>query len=154
VSYRPPIDLTVVAWLAGIAELSGVDVSTSMLSEVKGIGFIRVSLVGGAPDGAVPLRQGVVTCSCYARRMNSSKPAWGQAAHIADTVLDACYGTNVARTVQPRGESGAGSWPTVDVCSVRPMTEPRRITGDPDALARYDIDVEFVTMSTTWAAAV
>lgn len=137
---RANTDLVTVGWLAGVPGLNGSMVASTLPSDVSGwaaSGFVQVSTVGGAPDAYVPMRGPVVSVDCWAVSPNSARPPWGKANNLAEHVAAACQDhRGCTRVVVLPGE-----YPAVRVHQAYLLTEPRRVSEDDGAYARYQFDM-------------
>lgn len=127
------------AWLKSLTLLEGTDVGTSLPdpSRWSGDQFLQVTIVGGAPDPAVPLHKVLVQVDCYATRGgNSPKPAWDAAGALAGLVLLLTYDSGHCAVSTKDG------YADVYVADVIARTEPRRQLAEAAALARYSVDLE------------
>lgn len=102
--------------------------------------FVQVMQVGGSPDIDVPMFHPVVSLNAFAMKPGSLKPPWGQAHHLVMRVLMATYAT--AR--QPAGRVELDlpdNYGRAIVCSVYPVSQPRKIPSDPSQYAVYNLDL-------------
>lgn len=103
-------------------------------------GFVQVGIVGGVTDIDVPTRKPIVQLDVYVPSINTTKPQWGRANALAETVVAACYGDESPATVLNLGTGRAGA----RVQSVYLASEPRRMWNDPGGYARYTFDLVIV----------
>lgn len=141
----PTSDLVALAWVRGITASGPFDparVATTLPSGAGAdalltLGWVQLTVVGGAPDIDVPVRRPAVAVDCWAAAANGGKPPWGRAAVLAETVRLATEGTSAWRR---NVTTGAGFDPA-RVMSVRAISEPRRILSDPGRYARVQFDL-------------
>jgi len=104
-------------------------------------GFIQVTAVGGSPSMDLPQANPVLTVDCWANNGDSAQAPWGKAANLAENIRYALYTnpTFFGKQVDPGSQ-----FALVRVLSAWFITEPRRITGDPNAYARFSFDLTLV----------
>lgn len=140
-SERPNSELVAIAWLKGVPALPTGQVGTTLPADETKYpnGFLQVAGVGGSPKANVPVRRPVVRVSCW--MPTSSKPRFGEAANLAERVIEATFGADghgqTGRVVFP----GPGDYMPARVMSIFPVSEPTRVP-DPAGMARYDVDLE------------
>jgi hypothetical protein len=82
----------------------------------------------------------VFQVDCWASNPNSSKPPWGKAFALAETVIAGCYTLNpqlASRTVIL-----PAAFENARVMSAFPLSEPRRIEADESSYARVQFDLQ------------
>lgn len=141
---HPTSELVAVAWLKTLAALPSSNIATTLPKDSAGWtadGFVQVTAVGGSPNLYVPLNDPVVSVDCWAAAASGSSSPWGKANQLAEIVRAASY----VRTAFPVLVTGLpGNYNNARVHSAWPITEPRRITGDPGSYARYTFDLQLV----------
>lgn len=142
--FRPNSELVATAYLKQMlsdAGVTGVIVGTTLPQdkETWKEGFVQVLVAGGAPNVDLPVARPVIQVDCWVPSINSTKPQWGRANHIAEQIRSQVYtdDASVLEVVTLTGYSPARVFTSV----VR--TEPRRINDDPAGHARYTFDLEF-----------
>lgn len=106
-------------------------------------GFAQVLVVGGAPDVDTPVRRPLIQVDCWVPSVNSSKPQWGKANHIAEVIMNAMFDDNKnAKTL------ALGTYRNARVQAAYLVSEPRRVNNDPAGHARYTFD-----MTLAWVTA-
>lgn len=149
----PTNELVAVAWLGSIPALQPLGgtqmVATTLPADVNAdgtvaawtqTGFITVTVVGGSPDPYLPVKRPVLQVDCWATRPGSSKPPWGQANVLAETIRYATLqrlGFNRPLTLTV----SSVSYPGAVVISAYLATEFRRIYSDAADYARYQGDL-------------
>ena len=138
-TYYPSSDLVTVAYLSMLGlPADGIDTDLPADPATWSTnGFAQVTAVGGSPDIYVPVYQPAVQVDVWCTRVGSELPPWNQAGHLAGQLVAATYDTdnlNVSPTLP------AGFRP-VRVLSAFPLSEPRRVMGDPAGFARVTLDL-------------
>lgn len=135
----PNAELVACAWVGAILDPSMVgttlpDDNTSWATS----GFVQVNGVGGTPNIYVPTRASVLGLQFWAVAPSSTKPPWGKAANLAETVLAATYDrARMGLTV-----TLPGGFPAAVVQTAYPLGDPVRVPGDPANYARYVLDIQ------------
>jgi hypothetical protein len=94
--------------------------------------------MGGIPSAFIMTRTPVLQVDAWAVAPNSARPAWNRASVTIEAIRDACYGAMAHQVIaMPAG------FTAVELQGVIPRSEPRRMTGDVDAIAHYVITLEF-----------
>lgn len=152
-------ELVTLAWIRDIVTtygvaagtvLQGPDPETGILSWGD-TGFVTASTVGGTPNGTVPLREPVMEILCHATRVDSqkrptgSRPPWGQANAIAETIIVASRSINHGDT--QRVVTLPAGYPSVRVVDGSALTEPERRRSDEANYAIFGF-----TLSVSWLA--
>jgi hypothetical protein len=149
VTLPPNSELVAVAWLAGVSGLGSSQVATKLPVDTSvwaDDGFVTVGggdgtgggVIGGAPNRYMPLRNPVVSVHCWAVRPGSSRPPWGKAAALAELVVAGTYDETRMR----RALTLPDGYYLARVNEAYPLTEPRRIPGDPSAYAHFQLDLQ------------
>ena len=102
-------------------------------------GFVLVSIVGGSPNVyARGLRRPVIDVQAKWIALASKQPPWSLANELAERIIAGCYRVNASpiQAILPAGYERAF------VQSAYPLTEPRRIGGDPSSIATYQFDMQ------------
>ena len=155
----PTNELVAVAFIGSIAALQPLGgtqmVATTLPADVDAggnpaawtqTGFVTVSVVGGSPDIYRLEKKPVIQVDCWATKPGSSKPPWGQANVIAETIRYAAWqriGFNRPLTIS----AGGVSYPGAVVTSVRLVTEFRRMYSDAADYALYTGDLALTWMT-------
>lgn len=101
-------------------------------------GYVQIpTTVGGSPNVDVPQRQPVMQVDCWANRPNSELAPWNRAESLASRIVEAAQAQRGPITLTVP----AGFRP-VQLKSVWPRTEPRRLPNDPSRFARVSLDLE------------
>ena len=138
----PSPDLVAVTWLKTLTGLPANQIATSLPADNStwaASGFVQAATVGGTPNRDVPTYSPVIQVDCWANNVNSQKPPWGKAGHLAAVIQWATYGAR-----QPGVLGMPDGFYPVRLMSVYPITEPRRILGDESAFARVQLDLSFM----------
>lgn len=136
--HLPMSDAVVVALIKTFPGTPPLGVATSLPGDAGSwadLGFIQVASVGGSPLTHVPVRVPVLQVDCWASNVNSQKPAWSKAGNLAEVVVNATYDFEPLRVTLPE------TFYPARVLSCWPVTEPRRIPGDPSGFARVTFDL-------------
>lgn len=140
----PTTDLVAIAWLRLIAGLPAQQIATKLPKDVtilRTVGFVTTQIVGGNPHPDVPMRQPVVTASCWAApAAGSEKVPWGRAANLAEPIMAATYDRDLMDAEVDLTGFDPDYLPA-RVRTVLALTEPVRVEGDPSGFARFDIDL-------------
>jgi hypothetical protein len=143
---RANTDLVAVAWLGGVTGLTPSMVASRLPTDNTtwaASGFVTVHVSGGTPAIGYALRQPIVTVGCWANTLNSVKPPWGKAFHLAETIVAATEPTDDAgRRAVHRVLTLPGSYPSARVLGATVRSEPRRAYGDAGGAAHVLLDVE------------
>lgn len=137
---KPTTELVAINWLKGVPGLPTDQINTTLPADASKWtdGFVQVLTVGGSPDIHIPARRPVVSVDFWFTPTASNKPRWEHANKLAEIARDACYEDDSARVV----EISVGDYDDARVMSIYPLTEPRRINGDPAGYAHYQMDVQ------------
>lgn len=126
--------------------LQGPDPDTGELSWGD-VGFIQLAVVGGTPNGTVPIRRPVLSLDFWAVNVEGSRPPWNRANGIAEVCVQAHHafgphadGTHVAVTL-PTG------YPAVYVQEFTFLGEPERRPADEANYAHYGCQVQMSWVS-------
>lgn len=143
-SLLPNSELVAQAWLlAAVTGLTGKVATTLPDPPWTDNEFVQIMSVGGGPDQEVPRYNPVISLNCFAMKQGSARPPWGQAAQLANRIIQACYeirynsNSRVLLSMQPSGYMQAV------VTSVYPVSDMRRIPSDPSQYAVYNLDLQF-----------
>lgn len=101
-------------------------------------GFLELQVVGGSPDRDVPRAEPVVRVDAWANSGQSTKVPWGKAESLAETARQAI--SNFPSEQHGRILDMGPDFRDVRVLSVWPISEPRRVEGDPSGYARFTTD--------------
>ncbi|HEX8106106.1 MAG TPA: hypothetical protein VF516_00195 [Kofleriaceae bacterium] len=146
-------ELVALAWIRDIVSvynvalgttLQGPDPDTQVLSWGD-TGFVTASTVGGTPNGTVPLREPVMEILCHATNPGKSRPPWGRANAIAETIIEAARSINWGDTQRP--VTLPTGYPAVRVGDGSALTEPERRRSDEANYAIFGF-----TLSVSWLA--
>jgi hypothetical protein len=144
---RANTGLVATTWIGGVTGLSPAMVACKLPTDNStwaASGFVTVRTTGGSSAVDYALRQPIVTIDCYACTLNSTKPPWGKAWHLAETIHVATEPTNdTARRAVYRDLVLPGDYPGARVMGAITRSEPREAYGDPGGLAHVLLDVEF-----------
>lgn len=140
-AYLPSSELVATSFIKSlnISTSSNFGVATTFPENLESIkdGFVQVQIVGGSPNIYIPERNPLVQVDCYIPSINSSRPAWGKAATLAEQIVQAIYALD--------GTTGKildlGTYQDALVQSAYVAMEPRRIPGDPAGHARFSMDI-------------
>jgi hypothetical protein len=142
---RPNTDLVTLAWLASIPGLSADMCATTLPdpSVWSADGFVVVTGGVGGTMLDVPAKAPVVQIDCYATVASSNKPPWGVAHRLAEHIRAETFQRD--RAVRDL-EIAAGpvTYLPARVASVRLVTEPRRMYGDPADWAHVGFDLQLL----------
>lgn len=136
----PSHELVAVAWLKSITGLPTAQIATTLPADNSSwaaSGFIQVTTVGGNPDIDVPTFRPVVQIDCWANNVDSQRPPWGKATHLAERIVWASY------VDRPGSFDLGASVHTPRLMSVYALSEPRRIISDEAGFARVQFDLSF-----------
>lgn len=121
--------------------LQGPDPDTGVLSWGT-TGFVQCAVVGGTPNGTVPIRRPVLSVDFWAVNVNGSRPPWGRCIAVAELCIQAHYafgpnddGAHIAVTL-PTG------YPSVYVQEFSFLGEPERRPADEANYAHYGCQVQ------------
>lgn len=103
-------------------------------------GFIQIGIIGGVAEIDIPTRKPIVQLDVYVPSVNTSKPQWGHANAIADSIVAACYEDISPGITLDLGTGRTGA----RVQSVYLASEPKRLWNDPGGYARYTFDIVIV----------
>lgn len=142
----PNDELVAMAWLIAAVPLASGKVATTLPDPPwTDNEFVQIMQVGGGSDVDNPIANPVVSCNCFAMKVNSLNPPWGQAAQLAQKIWLATFQPHYA----PHGAVEL-DMPTPSptpygralVRTVSAVSRPRRIPSDPSHYAVYNIDIE------------
>lgn len=144
--FLPTSELVAKHWLLGAVDGLADNVATT-LPDVPWPNneFIQIINVGGTPDQDVPRLNPVVSVSCFAAPVpgkTSIKPGWNRAGDLAMRVWQACFRIRYApdpavAIVLP------DNFVDALVTSVSPVSDIRKIPGDPSQYAGFSLDLLF-----------
>lgn len=139
----PNSDLVLQCWLKTIPGIVNVgmtvpDDETSWADD----GFVQEMCTGGSPHPDFPLRMPMCTLWCWAVKIGSKKPPWGDAARLANLIFNACYDEQAVRRPLTVVAGGNRNYPAVLIKELNVRSEPRPYPGDPGGRARYTFDLE------------
>lgn len=140
---HPSTDLVAQAWLRlAVPGVRVGDVLPATDDALRTAGFIRAVTVGGRAATYVPLRSPVVTAECWvAPPVNGAPRApWNHAAQIAEQIVGATFDDTLMNV--PVDLSSVGDYAPARVLTVIALGEPQRVPNDPDAFARFDLDLQ------------
>ena len=136
----PTDELVAVAWVKAALSLTN-GVSTTLPDKPWADNqWLQIMQVGGSPDIDVPLMDAAISINAYAYSENSLKPPWNQANHLLARLLMATYSLQRQPSSQVELDL-PGDFGRAVICSVRPLSLPRRIPSDPSQYAAYNMDV-------------
>jgi hypothetical protein len=102
-------------------------------------GFVTVAVVGGTPGIDYPWFQPTMSVDCWATKIGSTKPPWGQAAMLAEAVVMATYSFKPGTVITiPNVVRHAR------LMEVWPLTHARRVPDDVASFAHYSLDLQMV----------
>lgn len=130
---QPIAPLVCIGWLAGVASLSGVDVTQAPKDEASWTSDIAivVSVVPGPTDPYTPLRSTVFQLDVLGKAgTDSRRPPLNRCYETAERVMVACDSAFARRVVLP------GDYKAVRVTDVSRDREPYRLPNDPTGWAR------------------
>ena len=137
----PSTEQVSVAWLKTLPGLPANQIATTLPADNSSwaaSGFVQVAGVGGTPQVHIPVFEPVVQIDCWANNVDSQKPPWGKAAHLAEVIVWATYSA-----LQPGVfDLGANFYPP-RLMAVYPLSEPRRVLHDEAGFARVQFDMAF-----------
>lgn len=135
-SYTPSDALVACGWLKSCPTLIGVSVATTLAANTAwgGPTFVQVteSPLGIPPHPNFPSHNPRIIVGCWGKVKR-----WADAADLAQLVRAETYRISSSRVVHISG------YVDVRVMSVQTLSEPIRITGDPNSLAHYSITLGF-----------
>lgn len=141
--FRPNSELVSVEFLRSITGDLGPNfiVGTTMPEKLDSWknGFVQVAVVGGTPHAYVPTAVPVIQVDCWVPAINSSKPQWGRANVIAETIRERLYDDSTFNQVV---EITSGTYSPALVAAAIMLTEPRRVNDDPAGHARFTFDIQ------------
>lgn len=143
-SLRPNSDLVVATWLGGLAGLNSQMVVSTLPQDnttAAASGLVQYTVVGGSPNVYLPQNAPVVRIDCWALNAGSVRPPWGKANQLAEIVKANSYLAPPRLVTLPSGYTGAR------ILSIVPLSEPRRVLGDPGNFARYTMDLRLFWVS-------
>lgn len=148
-THQPNSELVAVAWLGTVDGITTTQVDTKLPTDQStwaDAGFITIGggdatgggVIGGVPNPYMALRAPVVSVHCWAVEPGSARPPWGKASALAEAVIDGTYDElTMRRTLTLPDGYGAAR-----VNEAYPLTEPRRIPGDPSGYAHFQLDLQ------------
>jgi hypothetical protein len=143
-SLRPTSELVAVAWLKGVTGIPSTAVATDLPADNStwsASGFVQVMSVGGSPNIYVPVAQPVIQVDLWAVNPNSSKPPWGKANQLAESIrMGTLDHANVGRLLT----GFPAAYNNARCLTVYPISEPRRIRDDSADFAHYTMDLQFM----------
>lgn len=119
--------------------LQGPDPDTEVLSWGD-TGFVQCQVVGGTPNGTVPIRRPVLSLDFWAVNVNGSRPPWGRASAIAEVCVQAHYAFKPYDT--HRAVALPSGYPSVYVSEFSFLGEPERRPADEANYAHYGCQVQ------------
>lgn len=140
---HPSTDLVAQAWLRlAVPGVRVGDVLPATDDALRTAGFIRAVTVGGRAATYVPLRSPVVTAECWVAPPANGAPRapWNHAAQIAEQIVGATFDDTLMNV--PVDLSSIGDYAPARVLTVIALGEPQRVPNDPDAFARFDLDLQ------------
>lgn len=140
--YFPTPEQVAVAWLKTVTGVPAAKVATALPGDTTAwadTGFLTVRSLGGAGDVDLPRALAAVQVDAWACTVNSQKPPWGLAGHLAGLVWQGCYDQP-----QPGRFVVLDDFYPARVSAVFPLSQPRRIPGDEAGFARYELDLQLV----------
>lgn len=121
--------------------LQGPDPETGILSWGD-TGFVQCQVVGGTPNGTVPIRQPVLSLDFWAVNVEGSRPPWNQANGIAELCLQAHYAFGPATDRGHVAVTLPTGYPRVYVSEFTFLGEPERRPADEANYAHYGCQVQ------------
>lgn len=139
--FLPTAELVAVAWLGAVDGMPAGKVATTLPSNVADFsdGFVTVIGAGGSPQPHTGLRRPVMQVDCWVGTIGSAAPRWGRANDLAELILAECFDDMRNHEVTLRSQ-----YDPALVRAAYPLTEPRRVNGDPNRHARFTFDMQFV----------
>lgn len=100
-------------------------------------GFVVVNAIGGIASSEVAMQQPIVSVDCFASpKTGGSKPPWGLANNLAETIRHGC------RITRPHKVTlSVPAYPQAIVFTAYLVTEPRRLV-DAASYARYTFNMQ------------
>ena len=140
---RPNNDIVLKAFLrAFVPELATGSLVAARLPADRTVwaasGFVTFLSVGGVYRPELVQRRPVYTLSVWANAGDSARPPWGKANELAEAIREVADNRK-GGNVRPVGPNTHGRF---IVSNFVVLNEPRKITGDESAYARFDLDVE------------
>jgi hypothetical protein len=139
--FLPTSELAANAWLAAIPglppeefigqELEG---DTSLWSET---GFVQAQIAGGAPHLELAQGEPVFQINCWVSQPDSQEIPWGQARHLSALITAACLDRDRFGPVTTPAQ-----YQDARVMEAHVLTEPRRVTDDPQRIGGYQLDLQ------------
>lgn len=141
-------EVVAVAWIGTVTGMPAGIVATQLPEDATGwasTGFVTVGaggipggVLGGIPDRYIGTRHPVISVHSWATKIGSAKPPWGDASNLLEILVAGCLDEdNMRRTLTlPAG------YGTARAMEAYPLTEPRRIPGDPSGYAHYQLDLQ------------
>ena len=139
---RPTIDIVAIALIRELTGIPASRVDTTLPKDtiIWADGFAQGVGISERSGMYVPLHASLINVSCWATNIGSSKPPWGKANQLAETVKVLCLEhSNFPITLDL---SAFGGYASARVHSAYFITEPHRIPSDEGSFARYDGDLE------------
>lgn len=99
------------------------------------LGFVQVTNQGGNRNIYVPMRHPLVRVDAWAVKPGSSKPPWGKAGDLAETVIHLCESVNNVRLALPN------NYPDAQLFTAFAPNDPQRVP-DPSGYARFTFLVQ------------
>jgi hypothetical protein len=103
-------------------------------------GFIQCQVVGGTPNGTVPIRRPVLSLDFWAVNVSGSRPPWNQANAIAELCVQAAYAFAPYDT--HRAVTLPSGYPSAYVSEFTILGEPERRPADEANYAHYGCQVQ------------
>lgn len=140
-AFTPTSELVAVAWLLGVAGVPAGKVATVLPAATADYadGFLVATIVGGVRDVRLPARRPVVQVDCWVATEGSSKPRWGRAFDLAESVSSAQY---LAPGWTERIVSLRAEYNDARVMQAYLLSEPRRVPNDPGRHAHVTFDMQ------------
>jgi hypothetical protein len=145
----PSSELVAAAWIGSLPGYSPNMVATTLPKDPTSwasTGFVTVTPAGGSPAVDVPTRWSLIQVDTYRASVNSGKPPWGEASHLAEGIIKACWDDNQQTNVTVRA-----GYNVARLYSVWAVSDPIRMWDDPSSYARWRFDLR---MTWTTLAAV
>jgi hypothetical protein len=140
-------ELVCVAYLRAIVAAYDVGVGTTLQGpDDNGVlswgktGFVQAVVVGGTPNGTVPIRRPVLSLDFWAVNVDGSRPPWGRANAIAEVCVQAAYAFAPYDT--HRAVALPSGYPSAYVSEFSILGEPERRPADPANYAHYGCQVQ------------
>jgi hypothetical protein len=135
-------DLVAEAWIGSCPGLSTSMVGPQLPKDNTSwaaSGFVTYLVTGGTRVGEYAHRRPVLTVSCWAVSPKSSKPPWGLASNLAETIIAA---TDDEATLRRTLALTVPGYPPARLTEARVISELRRSPADEGDYARLLFDLE------------